>query len=256
MNNRVIKRIQKIFRGGIIENVLRLYLKGRISAYSENEEFLYDVHMLKRLNPDSYSQFGQDVFIYWMVFGGPKTAQGIFMDIGGNDPIHINNTYFFEQRGWTGLAFEPVKSLADKWKGVRQTPCYNMALGMSEDEVEFTEKSAHEHSGIDVMKPEEGDTTYKIRQRKLSDVLKEEHIKHVDMVSIDVEGYEMNVLQGINFDEVDITCFCIENNEDGALLPNLALREFMVGKGYRLIARLTIDDIFIKNEYLVNLNTL
>ena len=28
----------------------------------------------------------------------------------------------------------------------------------------------------------------------------------------------MNVLKGIDFDKVDITCLCIENNEDGEML--------------------------------------
>ena len=36
---------------------------------------------------------------------------GIFLDIDGNHPITINNTYYFEKIGWTGLAFEPLKGI-------------------------------------------------------------------------------------------------------------------------------------------------
>ena len=32
-------------------------------------------------------------------------------DIDGNHPITINNTYYFEKIGWTGLAFEPLKGI-------------------------------------------------------------------------------------------------------------------------------------------------
>lgn len=248
MNNKLSARLQKLLPG-TLKNVWRLYMKGRISAYAVNDNFLYDRNIMKQLHVDSYSQFGQDAFIFWMVFGGKKTNQGIFMDIGGNDPIKINNTYLFEQKGWTGMAFEPVKSQADKWKDARKTPCYNMAIGLSEDVVEFTEKSAHQHSGIGIEVKGEDAVTYKVKQRKLANIFRENDIKHVDMISIDVEGYEMNVLKGIDFDAVDITCFCIENNEDGEVLPDLELRKFMIDKGYRLVARLTIDDIFIKNDY-------
>lgn len=247
MNNQMSKRLLKILPKPL-KNVWSTYLKGRISAYAKNDYFLYDTNIIKHLRVDSYSQFGQDAFIYWMVFGGKKTEDGVFLDIGGNDPININNTYLLEQKGWTGLAFEPVKAQADKWE-VRKTPCYNVAIGMTEGEVEFTEVNAHQHSGIGVISEDEGSATYKVRQRKLSNILKEHNIKHVDVVSLDVEGYEMNVLKGIDFDAVDITCFCIENNEDDRLLPDLDLRKFMIEKGYRLIARLSIDDIFVKNDF-------
>ena len=247
MNNQMSKRLLKMLPGPL-KDVWRTYLKGRISAYAENDYFIYDTNMIKKLCVESYSQYGQDAFLFLMVFGGQKT-DGMFLDIGGNDPVNINNTYLFEQKGWTGLAFEPIKAQADKWGGVRKTPCYNVAIGMTEDEVEFTERGTHQHSGIGITSEGEDSVTYKVKQRKLSNILEENDIKHIDLVSIDVEGYEMNVLKGIDFDNVDITCFCIENNEDGGLIPDLSLRKFMIEKGYRLIARLSIDDVFIKENY-------
>ena len=241
---------------GKLRDAYQVYLRGKICECAKDDIFLYDTGSIGQLHVESFSQYAQDAFIYQMVFGGGQgetPKEGFFLDIGGNDPIKINNTYLFEQKGWTGLAFEPVKAQADKWAGVRKTPCYNIALGMTESEVEFTEMSEHEFSGIGVAERFASDfaetVTYKVKQRMLSNVLRENHIKHVDVVSIDVEGYEMNVLRGIDFEEVDITCFCIENNRDGAILPNMDLRKFMLQKGYRLIARLSIDDIFVKESY-------
>lgn len=218
------------------------YVKGKIDE-GAREDFLYDRNVIKKLRTTSFSQFGQDAFIYHLVFGGKK---GFFLDIGGNDPIKINNSYLLEKNGWKGMAFEPVKKLAEKWKDVRETPCYNVAIGNEESEIEFTEMNAHQLSGIGIAG--EG-VSYKVRQRTLSNILKEQGIKHVDAMFVDVEGYEMNVLKGIDFSDVDVTCICIENNRDSDVLPDMKLRQYLVERGYTLIGRLTIDDIFIKNEY-------
>lgn len=225
-----------------LQDMRYTYVKGKIDEYAESDAFLYDRNVIKKLKTMSFSQFGQDAFIYNLVFGGKK---GFFLDVGGNDPIQINNSYLFEKNGWKGMAFEPVKELAEKWKNVRETPCFNIAIGDEESEVEFTEMSAHQLSGIGI----KGGVSYKIQQRKLSNILKEQEIKHVDVMFVDVEGYEMNVLKGIDFTNIDITCICIENNRDSDILPDMELRQYLVQRGYTLIARLTIDDIFIKKEY-------
>ena len=145
------------------------------------------------------------------------------------------------------MACEPGRKLAERWKDVRKTPCYNVAIGNEETEIEFTEMSAHQLSGIGIS--DQGGVSYKVSQRKLANILKEQDIKHIDVMFVDVEGYEMNVLRGIDFESIDITCICIENNRDSDVLPDMRLRQYLVEKGYTLIGRLTIDDIFVKNEY-------
>ena len=45
----------------------------------------------------------QDKFVYALL--GHKMA-GFFLDVGCQTPIGANNTYVFEQLGWTGLAFD------------------------------------------------------------------------------------------------------------------------------------------------------
>jgi len=65
-------------------------------------------------------------------------------------------------------------------------------------------------------------------------------------LKIDVEGYEMNVLKGIDFEAVTISCFVIENNKNERGTIDLEIREFMQQKGYRFAGRLVIDDVFVK----------
>lgn len=120
-------------------------------------------------------------------------------------------------------------------------------LGATEKDVEFAESVGEygtSSSEKSLIKKEEIRATYYIRQRRLSDIFNEHKIHKVDFVSIDVEGYEFEVLDGIDFEKVDITCFLIENDEGG--YPRLKLREYMKNKGYFFAGRIMIDDIFIK----------
>lgn len=226
-------------------------LKGQMDIGCENDQFFYDNNIINKLGCESYSQFGQDAFILNMTLMS-KIREGIFLDIGANLPINLSNSYLYEKKGWKGYAFEPIRELAEKWKDLRTTPCYNMAIGDKDEMVEFTECESHEWSGIGLQN-ESGvgvTHTYQVKQQKLSTFLENQKINHIDVVFIDVEGYEMKVLEGIDFNNVSITCFCVENNRESDYKFNQQLRNFLINKGYRLVARLTIDDVFIKREFI------
>lgn len=221
--------------------------KGKISTLSCNDEFVYDRGIFQQLK-GGFSQYGQDLFIYNMLMG--RKEEGFFLEIGANDPIEINNSYYFELHGWDGLAFEPVVSLAQKWKDLRKAECINIALGDQETEIEFIEDGAL--SGIrktSKYESELSDKKYIVQQRKLTNVLRERDITNVDVMFVDVEGFEMNVLKGIDFDALNISVICIENNEDSDLKADMDLRKYIISRGYKLIGRLTIDDVFVKNDF-------
>ena len=194
-----------------------------------------------------YSQAYQDYFLDNYIFR--KKEGGFFLDIGGNDPVSINNTYFFEKsRGWSGLAFEPLDALREKWKTSRKTECLPYALGASAGEVEFCEYVNHGMSGLsdEVEYGGKVKARYKVPIKRLADILDERGIKHVDFVSLDVEGAEIGVLSGIDFSRVDIDCFTIENNKGWQ--REKRLRRFMINAGYRLKARLWLDEVWIKRN--------
>ena len=202
-----------------------------------------------------YSQCGQDMFINFLF---QNSDDGFFLDIGGNDPITINNTYFFEKKGWKGLAFEPQPKYQEKWKAERTTPCLPFALGDEEKELTFNimDKdylSSAEGVNIEEIKEllESGEVKVldkiKVQQRILKDILEERNIKDIDFVSLDVEGYELQVLKGIDFDKVTIKCFAIENEDNMEMLYRI--RKYLIDRGYWLIARLAQDDIFVNSKY-------
>ncbi len=138
-----------------------------------------------------------------------------------------------------------------------------MADFLNENGVEnvFIEGNPEEHglSGVEGFnKVKTTHKTISLEQKKLSDILSENSINEVDYLSIGVEGYEMNVLESIDFSKVDIKVISLENDLGfqnlpflgkrlGSELGNNKLRKYLKDRGYRYVARIVCDDFFIKN---------
>ncbi len=71
-------------------------------------------------------------------------------------------------------------------------------------------------------------------------------MKNIDLISIDVEGAELQVLNSIDFEKTNISVFLIENNYG---LEKET--EFLLNKGYYLFGNVQWDSIFIKNDFIV-----
>lgn len=205
----------------------------------------------------SYSQFGQDLFVFEKLFGRKKS--GFFVDVGGHHPVEGNNTYLFEQNGWEGIAIEPQEKFRNMWVANRRADCLNCVIGDENKEVSFVEGGAEDgFSGVEGFNKVSKD--YKkitCEQKKLADVLGGR--KDVDYLSIDVEGYEMNVLKGIDFTGINIKVIELENDLGLKWLPFIgkqlakelgdnAIRIFLKKKGYKHVARIYCDDFFVKQN--------
>ena len=70
----------------------------------------------------------------------------------------------------------------------------------------------------------------------LENIFTNYEIKKIDLAIIDVEGSEIELLKGINFNEIDIEYFCIEtyNFEE--------LNKFMTKKNYKFIKKIHLED--------------
>lgn len=60
-------------------------------------------------------------------------------------------------------------------------------------------------------------------------------------VSIDIEGYEYQVLKDLDFTKWRSQCFCIETGEE-------QIRDLMFENGYSLYAETPVNWIFVLNE--------
>ena len=61
-----------------------------------------------------YSQIGQDLFVERVL---QEKQNGLFFDIGGGFPTHINNTYMLETYyKWTGISIDLESPYEQQWK--------------------------------------------------------------------------------------------------------------------------------------------
>lgn len=143
---------------------------------------------------------------------------GFFVEAGANDGITQSNTFLLERdHGWRGLLVEPIPELARRCRRNRpRCIVENAALvpaGFAEKTVEMTycnlmsqvtgamkspeQEAEHIRRGRECQKLE----TYRVRvpARTLSAMLDAHGIARVDVLSLDVEGFELSALQGIDF---------------------------------------------------------
>jgi FkbM family methyltransferase len=207
-----------------------------------------------------YSQFGQDQFVKDNFFTDKK--DGIFVDIGAHDGKTINNTLMFEQSGWKGICIEPMELIFEKLIRNRSCICIQGCISDTAGVQEFF----HVISGnlhVEMLSGLASKYTKEHRRRVerelertggkleviivqcylLHAILDEHHMDHIDYLSIDTEGGELDILKTIDFSKVPITVIDVENNN-----PNdRSIQIFLENKGYMYIKRLGVDEIYYRN---------
>lgn|SRR5579875_3562485 len=158
---------------------------------------------------------------------------GFFVEAGANDGYHQSNTYFLERaRGWRGVLIEPVPFLCDAAR--RERPgarVFNCALVSRETDAPSVELAyggmmttvvgARSAAADDRRWAEEAHAvvqeapphTFRVPARTLSSILEEVGAPEVDLLSLDVEGFECEVLRGLDLDAHAPRWFLVELRE-------------------------------------------
>lgn len=194
----------------------------------------------------SYSQAGQDFWVYGEVFN--KKKRGLFVEIGSADGITYNNTFILESKfKWSGICIEANSSLYNMLIGLRKVPCIKACIDENEHNVLF--KNSAYASGI-VFDPSNNinrnvNDVIEIKTETLESIFKKYKIPFViDYMSIDIEGAEWRALRNFPFNQYRFNCITIER-------PSPELRILLRGEGYIAIKEIPYLDVFyIHNSYL------
>lgn len=213
-----------------------------------------------------YSQDNQDKFLEENIFKGYKN--GIFVDVGAHDGISLNNTLYFENNhNWSGINIEPIKTVYDKLIDNRPK-CNNLNVAVCNNDgtTEFICNTGYTEmiSGIKntfdirhyrrlyIENQKMGGKTNVIvvNTLKLETIFDKFNTRHINYLSIDVEGGEFEVIKSINFDKVFIDVIGFENNYNDTSIPiveYLSNRNFVIIKKSLDIFMINKKSMFYKN---------
>lgn len=225
--------------------------------------YLFNIFRYRVLKPyimGSFSQRGEDIIINKYF----KGKRGFYVDVGASHPSRLSNTKLLYDNSWCGINIEPNVQkielfLAERTRDIN----LNIGIGKKNGKAIFYEFEA---SGLSTFSKDRAETLikegYKLRRkldipiRRLDYILEKNVEGNIDFMSIDTEGYDIDVLQSNNWNKFRPKLICIETIDFTDLLKNGGLSshkkeidEFLWKKGYREYCHTDLNTIYIDKKF-------
>lgn len=186
-----------------------------------------------------------------------NAIRGFFVEVGANEPASIySQTWHLEQLGWSGILIEPNRALSD-WLAKERpgSKVYNVAcsspgkVGSAELKIPYLADGKIDtgKAALEVEIDHAGFPAYRIETVKvvtLDSILDENKVGRIDLLSIDVEGTELDVLRGFDLERYRPRLILLEDK-----LVYLSKHRWLKSKGYRLVKRTVQNNWYIpENE--------
>lgn len=174
----------------------------------------------------SFAEYGEDLIVESLLGEGVE----FFIDVGANDGFHSSNTFYFALRGAGGICFEPIPEV---YSSLRSLHRFNQKVKCLRCALSDENKNARMVSleGLSYL-PETQDLRHKflhqaehprapevreIRLLRFQDAIAGLDVPRiVDLLTVDVEGHELKVLQSIPFDLYQFRVIIVETHHLGA----------------------------------------
>lgn len=209
---------------------------------------------------ESYSQGGEDILIS-NIFKQLRITKPSYLDIGAYDAIYLSNTYLFYKNGGHGVLIEPDPLLFGDLKQKRsRDTILNIGIGSNTQKSAkfyimstktlntFSEQEALRYETYGSNKIEQ---VIEIPLLNINDVVDKYFPKTPNLISIDVEGLDLEIIKSFNFAKHRPDVFCIETitySEDDSGNKVTEIIDFMKNEGYAIYADTHINTIFVDNK--------
>ncbi len=186
---------------------------------------------------------------------------GYFVELGANDGVNQSNTLFFERfRGWIGVLIEPFQPNFDELIRNRSSANYfknaacvgptftnpeielvfsNLMTSTLEIDSDIQDPVGHAKQGAEFWG---GNTfVFKAPAFTLNSILIEANAPNlIDLLSLDVEGVELEVLKGINHSNFRFRYICVESRNFEEL------QQYLLNQEYDFVESLSTHDYLFR----------
>lgn len=210
-----------------------------------------------------YSQHGEDVILD-RIFR--NVTNGFFVEVGCIDGKRFSNTLTFEERGWKGICIEAHTDYIELLKNNRPNSIVvHCAVGESDEgqvnfyansrgslstldsgqEINFRNKFGHWFSGF---------TTQRVPKKKLDTIFEELEVSKINILSIDIEGTEIEALRGLTVSKWLPELIIIETDQDEEKFVD----DILLPCGYKKIYRIPNNTFYtiLENTELLEGNVI
>lgn len=210
----------------------------------------------------SYAQAGEDRVLKFL-FRSMGINRITYLEIGTNNPIDINNTYYFYVEGSRGVCVEPNPSLISKIKKHRpEDICLNIGISPDGEEGEldfYIFDDSDSEKGLSTFSKTEAENVENTTHIKIGEIKKipvtpinkvlAQYFSSIapDLISIDVEGLDLEILKTIDFNKHRAIAICVETvnfTTTHKKIKNQSIISFMESQGYFVYADTGINTIF------------
>lgn len=199
-----------------------------------------------------YGQCGEDKFLSEYL----PESDGFYLDVGAGQPVRGSNTFYFYKKGWSGILIEPIEFNIKLLKLFRRRDLVIQKLvGLSEEPVVFYEFVPTEYSTT--VKTIADDLVNQGKLFQKSYILDSIAISNLDIISkpqnpsllsVDVEGADLDVLNSIDWLKFKPRVICVE---EAGIANSILIKEKIESEGYTLVKDSGASKIYLHNSYKI-----
>ena len=174
----------------------------------------------------SFSSDGEDVILMKYLC---RIKNGNYIDIGSHQPTQHSNTFLFYLSGWKGICIDPLPNLKNKYRFIRRRDKFiNAGIIGSKSNTEkklnfFYYKNNRDNSTFDPARVKELSSKFgrepssiiDIPTVNIADILPSSadiigDSKEINLLNLDIEGFEIDILEDLFSDSVYPWVICVE----------------------------------------------
>jgi FkbM family methyltransferase len=182
----------------------------------------------------TYAQNYEDVMLA-RAFG--HRNQGFYVDVGAGDPNYLSVTRWFYDQGWSGINLEPNRRFFEELvKNRPRDVTFNIGASDVRGVLTFAEAEVGELSTFDLAGAGDDAVRREVAVAPLDDILAE-HAggRSIDFLKIDVEGWELHVLKGLDLARFRPAILVIEAVlREGRTMSHQAWEPLVLARGYTM----------------------